>query len=292
MKDRLIEIIQDRPGFNSFIGSWFCQSDLNLIVDVGPANTAERLIDSLSTIPLDRLDYVLVTHIHLDHAGALAKILEAYPMARAVCHSEAIPHLVEPARLWTGSLKILGDVARAYGPPSAVQRDKLIPHTEAEIGDLQVLETPGHALHHLSYRFCGILYAGEAAGNYLSVDGMDYMRPATPPRFFFDVFLKSLDSLLELEDQPIRYAHFGGAPRSREMLGRYRDQLFHWRDIIRASIDRGGSHEAIIQRSIDLLIEKDRNLAAFYRMDPHVQMRERMLMTNSVTGFVEFLTQD
>lgn len=290
MKDRLIEIIQDRPGFNPFIGSWICQSDLNLIVDVGPANTGERLINSLSKIPLDRIDYVLITHIHLDHAGALANVLEAYPMARAVCHAEAIPHLVHPERLWSGSLKILGDVARAYGEPRAVPVERLIPHTEASIEHLQVMETPGHALHHLSYRFCGMLYAGEAAGNYLSIDSTDYMRPATPPRFFFDVFLKSLDSLSDLEDQPIRYAHFGEAPCSREMLRRFRDQLFLWKDIIRASMHQGGSREAVIQRSIDLLIEKDPNLAAFHRMGSDAQAREHMLMTNSVTGFVEFLT--
>jgi len=289
MMDQLIEIKQDAPGFNPFFGSWLCTDDLTLIVDVGPANSAERLIASLSRIPIHRLDYVLITHIHLDHAGALANILEAYPMARAVCHSEAIPHLVDPERLWTGSLKVLGEVAREYGRPRPIPKERLIPHTEAAIRDLQVVETPGHALHHISYRFCGRLYAGEAAGNYLTLEGRDYMRPATPPRFFFDVFLRGLDSLIKLEDQPIRYAHFGEAPGSHGMLRRFRDQLFLWKDIIGGSLRQGGSHDTIIQRSMDLLMEMDTNLAAFRLMDAHVQARERMFMTNSVGGFVGFL---
>ncbi len=291
MNDRLIEIRQDRPGFNPFFGSWVCQNDLNLIVDVGPANTADRLIQSLSLLHLTRVDYILITHIHLDHAGALARILEEYPTARAVCHSDAIRHLVNPERLWADSLKVLGDVARAYGPPRPVPRERLIPHTETNIKDLQVIQTPGHALHHLSYSYQEKLYAGEAAGNYLNLDGPDYMRPATPPKFFLDVFLKSIELLSDLKDQPIRYAHFGEARSSHEMLGRFRNQLSHWEEIIGESVREGGSMEAIIKRSIDFLIDKDPNLAAINSMKADVQARERIFMANSIKGFLEFIKQ-
>jgi glyoxylase-like metal-dependent hydrolase (beta-lactamase superfamily II) len=288
MNDRLIEIRQDTPGFNPFFGSWVCRDDLNLLVDVGPANSADRLIQSLSLLHLIRIDYILITHIHLDHAGALARLLEEYPMARAVCHADAIRHLVNPERLWAGSLKILGDVARAYGPPSPVPREKLIPHTGVNLKELKVIETPGHAIHHLTYSYQERLYAGEAAGNYLNLDGLDYLRPATPPRFFLDVFLKSLDVLSALKDQPIRYAHFGKARSSHAMLSRFRDQLLHWEEIIGESVRQGGSSEATIKRSIDLLLENDPNLAAFHSMNSDVQARERMFMYNSIKGFIGF----
>ncbi len=288
MNDRLIEIRQDTPGFNPFFGSWVCRDDLNLLVDVGPANSADRLIQSLSLLHLTRVDYILITHIHLDHAGALARLLEEYPMARAVCHADAIRHLVNPERLWAGSLKILGDVARAYGPPRPVPREKLIPHTGVNLKELKVIETPGHAIHHLTYSYQERLYAGEAAGNYLNLDGLDYLRPATPPRFFLDVFLKSLDVLSDLKDQPIRYAHFGKARSSHAMLSRFRDQLLHWEEIIGESVRQGGSSEATIKRSIDLLLENDPNLAAFHSMNSDVQARERMFMSNSIKGFIGF----
>jgi glyoxylase-like metal-dependent hydrolase (beta-lactamase superfamily II) len=289
MMDRLIEIKQDIPGFNSFFGSWICRGDLNLIVDVGPANSADRLIRSLSRLQLPRVDYILITHIHLDHAGALARILEEYPMARAICHADAIRHLINPERLWISSLNVLGDVASAYGPPKPVPGEKLIPHTGVKLKELQVIETPGHAVHHLSYSYQERLYAGEAAGNYLDLDGLDYLRPATPPKFFLDIFLKSLDALSTVKDQPIRYAHFGKARSSHAMLSRFRDQLLHWKKIIGQCVRQGGSDDTIIRNAMDLLLENDPNLAAFRRMNSDMQNRERMFMTNSIKGFIGFL---
>ena len=291
MDDRLIEIRQDMPGFNPFFGSWVCRDDLTLIIDVGPANSAGRLVKSLALLDLDRVDYILITHIHIDHAGALAVLLDQYPMAKALCHAGAINHLVNPSKLWAGSRKVLGDIAEIYGPPLPVLGERLIPHTEADIKDLKVIETPGHALHHLSYSYQGRLFAGEAAGNYLKCGGLEYLRPATPPRFFLDVFLESLDALMALNDQAIRYAHFGEAQSSHEMLNIFRDQLLRWEAIIGESVRQGGESQDIIKRCVDLLLEKDPNLAAFHKMDPDVQDRERFFMTNGIRGFVEYFNE-
>ena len=288
MYELLIEIKQDMLGFNHFFGSWVCQDDFNFLVDVGPANTANRLIDSLVSLGLDRVDYILITHIHLDHGGALADLLDYYPMAKAICHEKGIKHLVEPSNLWAGSLSVLGDLAKSYGTPKPVAKERLIPHTECNLKDLMVIETPGHALHHLSYTYKGRLFAGEAAGNYIIVNGLDYLRPATPPRFFPDIFLRSIDRLLALEDQPIRYAHFGEAVSSHRMLNIFRDQLIRWEAIIGKLVRQSGNTQDIIKSCIDLLLEKDPNLAAFSIMDPHIQARERVFMANGVRGFVEF----
>ena len=287
MRDLLIEIKQDMPGFNPFFGSWVCRDDLNFLVDVGPANTANRLIDSLVSLGLDSVDYVLLTHIHIDHGGALADLLDYYPMAKAICHEKGIRHLVDPSNLWAGSLSVLRDLAKIYGPPKPVAKEKVIPHPECNLKDLMVIETPGHALHHLSYSYKGRLFVGEAAGNYFTVNGLDYLRPATPPRFFLDLFLKSIDRLIALEDQPIRYAHFGEAANSHRMLNISRDQLIRWEAIIGELVGQGGNSEDIIRSCIDLLLKKDPNLAAFSIMDPDIQARERFFMANGVRGFVE-----
>ena len=243
------------------------------------------------SLGLDRVDYVLITHIHIDHGGALADLLDYYPMAKAICHEKGIKHLVEPSNLWAGSLNVLGDLARSYGSPKPVAKEKFIPHTECNLKDLMVIETPGHALHHLSYSYKGRLFVGEAAGNYLTVNNLDYLRPATPPRFFLDLFLKSIDRLLALEDQPIRYAHFGEAANSHRMLNMSRDQLIRWEAIIGELVGQGGNSEDIISRCIDLLLEKDPNLAAFSIMDSDIQAREKVFMANGVRGFVEFLRE-
>jgi glyoxylase-like metal-dependent hydrolase (beta-lactamase superfamily II) len=232
MREILVEIKQSMPGFDHFFGSWICQDDVNIVVDVGPANTAIQLTESLNSIGLDRVDYVLLTHLHIDHCGGLAELLDHYPMARVICHGNGLEYLSDPSKLWMGSLAVLGEIAEAYGPPKPVARERLIPHTASDLEDLVVIETPGHAAHHLSFCYRNRLFVGEAGGNYLVVEGKEYLRPATPPRFFFDACVKSVDKLLSMEDQPICYAHFDRAESSHRLLRSFRDQLILWKRTI------------------------------------------------------------
>ena len=287
MGEQLVEIKQDIRGFDTFIGVWVCQDNLNLVVDVGPANTSGRLVDALADLGIERLDYVLLTHIHIDHAGGLADLLERYPMAMVICHKKAVEFLVDPSRLWDASRKVLGNIAEAYGQPLPVSRERLIPHTESTLEDLIIIETPGHALHHLSFSYRDRLFAGEAGGNYLLLGEAEYLRPATPPKFFLDVCLRSVDLLQALENQPIYYAHFGKGKSSHRLLRICRDQLLHWKEMIHEQM--AGGAEDILARSIETVMEKDPNLRAFPRMDADTQERERFFITNSVKGFLGFL---
>ncbi|HDZ22992.1 MAG TPA: MBL fold metallo-hydrolase [Desulfobacteraceae bacterium] len=289
MKEKLIEIKQDRPGFDHFIGSWFCRNNVSLLVDVGPANTAARLLESLEELGIQEVDYILLTHIHIDHAGALADVLARYPMARVVCHEKGISNLVDPSRLWAGSLDVLGEIAQFYGEPKGVAENRIIPHTACAVNGLRVIETPGHAAHHLSFAYEGRLFSGEAAGNFLMVNGKEYLRPATPPRFFLHVFLESVDRLLALEDQPICYAHFGKAESSHRMLSRFREQVLSWESWIREEFSRG--EENLEKRSVGALLAKDLNLEAFVDMDAATKQREKNFIANAVRGFIGYFRE-
>ncbi len=283
----LIEIKQKIPGYDHFIGSWVCSGDINLVVDVGPANSVGRLIETLMEMNIKRVDYVLVTHIHIDHAGGLGGFLEHFPKARVVCHEKGIRHLVDPSRLWEGSQKVLGEIAEAYGCPQAVKEKMCISHAQARIKNLTVIETPGHAPHHLSFSYGGNLFAGEAGGNYFSVLDTDYLRPATPPRFFMKDFLESVDRLMALEDQHICYAHFGDAQNSCQMLKRFRAQILRWKELIQKEMSAGS--DDLMMRCVNSLLEKDPDLKAFKFMEPDTQKRERFFVANSVRGYIEFL---
>ncbi len=283
----LIEIKQPIRGFDRFIGAWVYRGDMNLVVDVGPANSVHRLVEALARMDMERVDYVLITHIHIDHVGGLAGFLEHFPMAQVVCHDKAVKHLVDPSRLWEGSRKVLGEMADAYGPLTGVKEDVCMPHTQARIKNLTVIETPGHAPHHLSFSYMGHLFAGEAGGNYLSVADTDYLRPATPPRFFLKVFLETVDRLMALEDQHICYAHFGDASSSRQMLKRFRAQVLRWQDIVQKEVSAGPKD--LVMRCVDRLLEKDPDLRAFEFLAPDTQARERFFMANSVRGYIGFL---
>jgi glyoxylase-like metal-dependent hydrolase (beta-lactamase superfamily II) len=238
---------------------------------------------------IDRVDYVLITHIHLDHSGALGDFLEHYPMAKVICHERAIPHLVDPSALWAGSLKVLGDVAETYGEPKPVEEERLISHTQWDSIDLGVIETPGHAVHHLSFYYKGRLFAGEAGGTFCTVNDSEYLRPATPPRFLFEIFLESVDKLLQLDDQEIYFQHFGRAESSHRLLKMFREQLFIWKDVIGEQVSM--DHSDIEQICLDALFEKDPYLKAFKSMDRGIQERERFFLTNSVRGFLGYLQE-
>ena len=112
------------------------------IVDAGPSATAPQLLAALEDLDIRHLDYILITHIHIDHAGAVAELSRAYPDAAIVCHPAGIPHLEDPVRLWEGSVKTLGDVGKAYGPLQPVPGGRMVDADgfTAEEGDCDDLD--------------------------------------------------------------------------------------------------------------------------------------------------------
>lgn len=284
----LLSINQTHPGFEGFFSCWVCRSDLTVLVDLGPACSAPDLLTQLGHMGVRHVDYVLLTHIHIDHAGALGAVLERYPEARAVCHGRGLKFVVDPARLWEGSRQVLGELADYYGPPPPVDASRLIAHTDLNVPGLGVIETPGHAVHHVSYTWLGHLFAGEAAGNYFVVKGQDYLRPATPHKFFLPEALASVERMMELDDQPIHYAHAYTSPGSHVMLQRFHDQLNRWRDIVGAQLGLGDTPD-LESRCVEALLTGDPELKAFKRMDVATRAREKSFTGNSVRGFLGFL---
>jgi glyoxylase-like metal-dependent hydrolase (beta-lactamase superfamily II) len=286
MEPVLIEIKQEIPGFSRFFGCWLYQNDKTLIVDVGPANSIHHLISALKERQVDSVDYVLITHIHIDHVGGLYEILEAFPGAKAVVHSKGLRHLVDPSRLWEGSRKVLGKMAEDYGPLTPISEERLIAHPAVHLAGLEVIETPGHASHHISFCYGGYLFAGEAGGNFYRLGDMEYLRPATPPVFFLQEFLDSVDKLMALNDQPILYSHYGRAESSHLMLRRFRDQLLRWQEIISDEMALGKNR--LVERCVERLFREDPELQAFDRLDPKARERERYFSSNSVRGYLDY----
>jgi hypothetical protein len=148
--------------FTDFISALAGQGPPTFLVDVGPASTSDQLIHALAALGVSRLDYILLTHIHLDHAGAAGHIASA-PAATIVCHPKAIPHLVDLSRLWEGTENVLGSVALGYGPLKAGAA-RALGYAQGFAGSITALLTPGHAAHHVSYFTAPALFVGEACG--------------------------------------------------------------------------------------------------------------------------------
>ena len=221
----LIQLPLAVPGFNGFIGAWVHTAHPAAIIDVGPATTAPLLLEALAAIGFEQPDFILLTHIHIDHAGGVCAIADAFPQSPVVCHPKAIPHLIDPDRLWQGTLKTLGDLALAYGPIAPVSPAQVIATSDLKSSDIACIETPGHAVHHISYAVHDLLFAGEAGGVCLPLaHDAYYLRPATPPRFFLNTYLESLDRLLSRSPRYICYGHVGMRPNATHLLRAHRDQ--------------------------------------------------------------------
>jgi glyoxylase-like metal-dependent hydrolase (beta-lactamase superfamily II) len=291
----------DQPGlrgYRRFISCWLSRGEgPGFVVDPGPASTAPLLLARLRELDVDRLDYILLTHIHLDHGGATPLLLDAFPDARVVCQTRAREHVMAPARLWEGSRAVLGSVAEVYGEPRPVPAEALASYEDLEADGIAVIPTPGHAPHHISFLHRGTLFVGEAAGTFLDLgDGRWYLRPATPPRFLLTTALESLDRLLALEPEPARlaFAHHGLLTgRTRELLGRSRDQLVRWVDTVRALRREhpGLGFDPLAARIEARLLERDPELASRGELPEDIQRREEDFTRQTLRGMVQYVEE-
>jgi glyoxylase-like metal-dependent hydrolase (beta-lactamase superfamily II) len=303
----LIDLDQPLPGQREFISCWLeRRPGLTFIVDPGPRSTAGYLVARLRAFGVTRLDWILLTHIHLDHAGGTAEVAAAFPEARVVCHANGRGHLVEPERLWEGSRAVLGGAATVYGEPAPVPAERFAAHDELTgaaftRAGLAIVPTPGHAPHHLCFRHDGTLFVGEAAGTFIALpDGGRYLRPATPSRFYPAVALDSLDRLLALVPSPARVAfgHHGLAKgRTRELLNDARHQLERWLTVLRHERRPeeqlgDGALGTLLARVQARLLAEDLHYARWAQLPEDIRERELAFTRQSLTGMIGFLDGD
>jgi len=287
----LIGLEQKIERFGVFIGSWVYDGKEKFLVDVGPKASVDQLLEGLATLGIKKLDFVFLTHIHIDHAGGTGALLDRFPEAKVICHETGIPHLAHPQKLWEGSKKILGDLALKYGEIVPVPEQSMIPPEAFKKKDFQLIKTPGHASHHISLLFEDYLFAGEAGGVFIGLKNRDYLRPATPPKFILEEAVGSVDRLLEAGAREICYAHFGIHPDAEGMLRRYRNQLHLWRDVIAEQM--GGSERnglnGLFERCIPVLLERDELFRPFSEMTESQKAREAYFVRNGIHGISEYV---
>jgi len=287
----LITLNPPIDGFDNFISAWLYQDDVSFLVDVGPASTAGELLTILDEAGVDHLDYILLTHIHLDHAGAIGEIAGKYLHTPIVCHPAGIPHLVEPARLWEGTKKALGSTAEGYGPIKAVAAERFVNAEQFRSEAIVPLMTPGHASHHVSYETKKYLFAGETAGVYYAITpSRFYLRPATPPRFFFDTAVESVDKLINSNPTRLCYGHYGITDDGLDKLKTTRRQLFSWKAMIEDETNRSDSDD-LIEICKERLLREDPLLANLYDLPEPAQNREDYFLRNSIRGFIGYLEE-
>jgi glyoxylase-like metal-dependent hydrolase (beta-lactamase superfamily II) len=285
----LIPLNLATTGFNEFISVWLYRENRTVLIDVGPSITAADLLRALQELKINQLDYILLTHIHLDHAGAIGEIADAFPQTPIVCHQAGLPHLVEPSRLWEGTQKVLGSMALSYGPIKPVAANRLMAADDFSTEFITPIITPGHAAHHVSYQTEKYLFAGEAAGVYVSMpQNTFYLRPATPPKFFLDIALQSVDALIACHPHAICYAHYGINEDASKMLKIHRKQLLLWEKLIKDEMNNCGSKDPV-DPCMQRLLKEDPLIADFDQLSSDMQARERYFLQNGITGYLGYL---
>ncbi|GHV41646.1 MBL fold metallo-hydrolase [Synergistales bacterium] len=295
----LIELPMERRGFRFFISAWFFTDGLGrrVLVDPGPACSVPVLFDALSKLT-DDIDLVLLTHIHLDHSGGIGQVCERYKSARVIVHPRAKRHLAEPAKLWKGSLETLSSIAEMYKEPLPLPPERIIENAEG----IDIIETPGHATHHLCFSVrtdsAALFFLGEAAGLSLPVGSSAssvYLRPTTPPVFNLQSAAESINKIeASLRgDEILIYAHWG-ATRDHTRIALAKKQLDNWSGIIfdklAATVSPSGADASrpddnIIRDIMETIISEDPLISGFSSLPDDIKDRERKFIKNSVTGF-------
>lgn len=232
----------------------------------------------------EAVDYIILTHIHIDHAGGTGTLLKSLPNAAVLAHSRAKSHLIDPTKLWEASQKTLGDLALHYGQIGPVPAQGIMVAEEGmkiHLGqdmELEVILTPGHATHHLCLfnGASGLLFAGEAAG--VCING--YVRPATPASFDMDVTLASLDKLMALKLGSLCYGHFGCYGDGLKRLKSYRDKLLRWHEVVNSQVRKGTDPGEILP----ILRGLDGDLGYLDKLDKAEYEREHELIGNTIYG--------
>jgi glyoxylase-like metal-dependent hydrolase (beta-lactamase superfamily II) len=293
VENYLYQIDVETAGIKNFIASYILKGKQVAMVETGPTSSVPNLLFCLKELNVKPEDvvYVAVSHIHLDHGGGVGRLLKYLPKAKVIVHLRGAPHLANPEKLWQQSKEVMGNIAEMYGKPEPVPEERIIAATDGmtfDIGNnirLKVVETLGHASHHLSYYepLSEGIFSGDAAGIYLNE--IDVIVPTTPSPFRLDIALASLDKLISLKPKVLYFSHFGKAYNAVEKLQTYAQQLMLWAKIAKEGIEKKESLKAISKR----IIESD---VAVQKAKEHIKVHpflSETVFNESVQGFMDFV---
>jgi glyoxylase-like metal-dependent hydrolase (beta-lactamase superfamily II) len=294
LEDHLYLIDVSPGGLENFIASYVLKGKQVAIVETGPTSSVPNLLSGLRKLDvrLEDVAYVGVTHIHLDHGGGVGTLVKNLPKARVIVHQAAVPHLVNPEKLWQQSTEVLGnEVTELYRAPEPVPADRIIAATDGmtfDIGNdvkLRVVETLGHASHHQSYyeMFSNGIFPGDAAGIYLK--DIDVVVPTIPPPFRLDASLASLEKLIRLNPKALYYSHFGKATDAVEKLRAYANQLMLWVSLAEQGLKNKQSFETIR----DKILESDESVRKATKYVKAHPVLGGVVFDHSVQGALKFV---
>ncbi|MBR8742743.1 MBL fold metallo-hydrolase [Nocardiopsis sp. MG754419] len=264
--DEIYAIDTMLAGYPGVVSAYLIRTERPCIVEVGTAASAPVLRDAVIRLGLapEDLATIVVTHIHLDHAGGTGDMAALFPNAEIVVHERGARHLADPSRLMASAKMVWGDrLETLFGHMRPTDAARI--RSVAETGDIDLGAgrglvshyAPGHAKHHMGLvdTVTGDLYVGDALGVYNPLTGD--LRPATPPPDFdMDACLRTLRLFGDVGAQRLMFSHFGAVDGVGEKLDRAERELHLWVETVRASQDSGGDLDHAIAMVRDKVISR------------------------------------
>jgi glyoxylase-like metal-dependent hydrolase (beta-lactamase superfamily II) len=305
---RVAEIIEDlgndvfhidtrMGGYQGITSGYLIRSSRPCLVETGTARSADLVVRALAELGVDADDLatIVVTHIHLDHAGGVGDIAEAFPHAQVVVQERGARHLADPSKLVASAHRVFGaDMDRLFGDLRPVPQERLVTIADVgtiDLGDgrrLDAFHNPGHASHHVGLldSESGDLYTGDAAGVY--VPETADVRPSTPPPDFdLDLTLSSLARMKDADANRLLFSHFGPVTAVADTLDRSVEELRRWVEIVEAV----HAMEPSLDHAIAMVRERDRDLNPAFHADPGLVLKFEELSSTeaNVNGIIRWL---
>jgi glyoxylase-like metal-dependent hydrolase (beta-lactamase superfamily II) len=192
-------------GVPRVIGCWEVDG---VLIDPGPTSSLDTLLGALERPPRA----LLLTHIHLDHAGASGSLVERWPELEVYVHERGVTHMLDPAKLMKSASRLYGDdMDRLWGEMVPVPEANIRPLQGGERlldGAFEVAYTPGHASHHVSYRHDGTAFVGDVAGVRITPAPMT-IPPTPPPDIDVEAWHESIERIRGWAPERLAMTHFG-----------------------------------------------------------------------------------
>ncbi len=227
------------------------QGELALI-DPGPTSRLGNLEEGLASLGLSVSDLTMIvlTHIHLDHAGATGTLVRMNPSLQVVVHERGTPHLVDPSRLMKSATRVFGsEMERIWGNFESVPSDRITSLQGGEtvsLGNrkLEVVYTPGHASHHVSYfdKSTGVAFVGDMGG--IRMSNRACVLPVTPPpEIDVEKWMSSIEKIREWQPELLFLTHFGAAHPVGEHFDLLITEFQVWNNRVREQLAASGTDE-------------------------------------------------
>jgi glyoxylase-like metal-dependent hydrolase (beta-lactamase superfamily II) len=244
-------------GRERYTAAYLLEAERPAIVETGPTTSADHVVAGLARLGVGVRDlaHVVVTHIHLDHAGGVGRIARTFPGATIWVHARGAPHLADPTKLIASATRLYGpaQMSRLFGPVEPVDPDRLRALSDGdriELGGrtLEVLDTPGHASHHvaLADSRTGAVFSGDVLG--IHVPDLPVLRPATPPPDFdVQLMLASIERVRErARGGTILFSHFGPVAEVDRICDLAASRTQAWAGVVRDALERTDDLDEIV----------------------------------------------